>query len=67
MGKYRQIVEEIKLRAAQFDHCNFMHEGRASNFEAHNLAKFVIANEVGRYTWLDTPYSIQMPVNILNE
>jgi ribonuclease HI len=51
MGRYGQIVKEFKHSCNQFDLCNVVHENRASNFEVHNLAKFVITRGVGRYIW----------------
>jgi hypothetical protein len=50
-GRYGQIVE-IKITSNTFDHYSVVHENRASNFEAYNLAKLVIAHGVGCYTWL---------------
>jgi hypothetical protein len=38
MGNYSMIIRAIKARATNFQGCIFSHEGRASNFEAHNLA-----------------------------
>ena len=50
-----------------FAECRFVLEGRASNFEAHNLAKHMISYGVGRHFWLGTPYSItvHVPANIM--
>jgi hypothetical protein len=65
MSRYEAIVLEIRGRAAQMNECKFIFEGRASNFEAHNLARFMISFGVGWYVWLGTPYDANIPVNIL--
>jgi hypothetical protein len=65
MSKYGAIVLEIRGRAAHMNECKFIFEGRASNFEAHNLARFILSFGVGRYVWLGTPYDANIPVNIL--
>jgi hypothetical protein len=50
MGKYGSAVinKEIKATSAPFQDCIFYHEGRASSFEAHNLAKHVLSEALGR-------------------
>jgi hypothetical protein len=45
--------------------CSFAHEGRASYFEAQNLARHMISFGVGRHPWLDIPYSNSIHVNII--
>jgi hypothetical protein len=55
MGRYGKIVKEFKFTSNKFDHCNAVHD----------LAKFVIANGVGRYIWLGTPYSMHILINIV--
>jgi hypothetical protein len=65
MGRYGAIVSEIRVRAAQMNECKFVFEGRASNFEAHNLARFMLSFGVGGYVWLGTPHDVNIPVNIL--
>jgi hypothetical protein len=57
MGGTGSIVSEIKSRAAILNICSFVHEGRASNFEALNLARNALYYDVGRHVWLLAPYS----------
>ena len=65
MGIYAAVIDEIKNRMRQFNNCSFVHEFRASNFEADSLAKFALTLGVGRHSWLNAPYSVNVPVNIL--
>jgi hypothetical protein len=39
--------------------------GRASNFEAHNLARHTLSLGFGRNLWPGSPYSMNAPINIL--
>jgi hypothetical protein len=57
MGTYGAVINEIKVRSLQFAKCTYVFEGRASNFEAHNLARHVLNSEGGRHVWLGLPYS----------
>jgi hypothetical protein len=41
-GRYGSIVEEIKARSRILEKCSFVFEGRASNSEAHNLARYSV-------------------------
>jgi hypothetical protein len=52
------IIDEVKARAIHFQSCSFVHELRASNFEAHNLAKHALSFDIGRHIWLANPYSV---------
>jgi hypothetical protein len=65
MGRYGSIIAEINARTSQFNGCKFIFEGRSSNFEAHNLARFVLSLDSGRYLWLGAPYAPHIPVNII--
>ena len=68
LGKYGSIVKETVRRAALFPVCSFVHESRANNFEAHNLARFASSLGVDRHVWLGTPHdTVNVPMNILNE
>jgi hypothetical protein len=58
IGRYGAIVSEIRERASQISECKFVFEGRASNFEAHNLARFMLSFGAGR---LSTPYDVNIP------
>jgi ribonuclease HI len=42
MGVYAQVISEIKMAMEVFDHMSFGHEKRASNKEAHCLARSVV-------------------------
>jgi hypothetical protein len=66
-GKYGAIISEIKDWSSTFQDFSFVHEGRASNFEAHNLARFTTSLGVGCHVWLGNPYDINIPVNIVVE
>jgi hypothetical protein len=57
-GRYAAIIDEVKARAIHFQSCSFVHEFRASNFEAHNLAKHALSFDIGRHIWLANPYSV---------
>jgi hypothetical protein len=66
-GNYGAIISEIKDWSSLFQDCTFVHEGRASNFEAHNLARFSTSLGVGSHVWLGNPYDINILVNIVVE
>jgi hypothetical protein len=65
LGKYATVISEIKARSLKFQSCNFIHEGIASNFKAHNLAKHALSLGVGRHVWLLLPCADSIPVNIV--
>ena len=67
LGSYGSIIAEINSRTVLFNECSFAHEGRASNFEAHNLARHTILYGTGRHLWLGVPYSDIIFVNIVIE
>jgi hypothetical protein len=54
-GAYTHIVEEIRARARAFVSAEFVHEDRASNVDAHNLATSSVYCELGRLVWLLSP------------
>ena len=59
------ILHEILEHSISFAVCNFGHEFRSSNFEAHNLAKHVLKLGVGRHVWLGHPGNLSfISVNI---
>jgi hypothetical protein len=62
-GRYGAIISEINHRSTIFQECSFVFESRASNFEAHNLAKHMIYFGVGRHMLLEAPYYVPIPVN----
>lgn len=47
-GIYGHIAQEIKARVRAFESFKFVHEGRASNVDAHNLARSSVYCELGR-------------------
>lgn len=56
LGLYGDIIKEIKARMGDFSMCEFIHDGRASNVDVHNLARRCIHSSVGRHVWfLSTP------------
>jgi hypothetical protein len=63
--RYGAIILEIKDRAGRLQEKTFAFEGRVSNFEAHNLARFFTSLDIGRHLWLGNPYSDEIPVNIM--
>ena len=54
-GKYGVIVKEIKARASSFT-CVFSFDVRASNTDAHSLARFSLNLSVGCHVWLGQPH-----------
>jgi ribonuclease HI len=59
MGAYGHVVHEIKARANVFVHSEFVHENRASNVDAHVLARSSIYAHLGRHIWfLESPHGI---------
>ena len=54
-ASYGAIIHEIIDHSSSFSACNFVHEFRSSNFEAHNLAKHALKLGVGRHVWLGHP------------
>jgi hypothetical protein len=67
MERNGSIISEIRSRAATLSSCSFVHEGRASNFEAHSLARHALSFEVGRHVWLLAPYANYIHVNIITD
>jgi hypothetical protein len=56
LGRIGSIISEIRSKAALFDDCSFIHEGRVSNLEAHSLARHALPLDVGHHVWLLAPY-----------
>jgi hypothetical protein len=63
--RYGAVIKEIKERSALLQESSFVFEGHASNFEAHNLARFARGLDVGRHVWLGNPFSSNIHVNIM--
>lgn len=56
-GKNAAVNKEIKQMSSAFIRCCFVHEGRLSNMEAHNLAKHALTLlSEGRHVWLLSPH-----------
>jgi hypothetical protein len=66
MRRNSSIVREIKAWSVSFHTSTFAHGGRASNFEAHNLAKHYVYLDHGRHMWLGVPNCVTIHVNILS-
>ena len=65
---YGAIVHEIILRANSFLSCKVVHEFRSLNFEAHNLARYVLSLDFGRHVWLGQLGDLDfLPVNIMGD
>jgi ribonuclease HI len=54
-GRYSMILEEIKATSGHFDEAVFRHENRASNQEAHRLARSATSADFGHQVWLLEP------------
>jgi hypothetical protein len=52
---YSMILDEVKNDASLFAEASFRHENRASNGEAHRLARFAVSSSLGRQVWLLQP------------
>ena len=66
LASYGAIIHEILEARRAFSICNFVHEFRSSNFEAHNLAKHALTLGVGRHVWLGHPGNLSfVPVNVV--
>ena len=66
LASYGAVINEIVEHSLAFDFCNFSHEFRSSNFEAHNLAKHALSLGGGRHVWLGHPGNLpSVPVNIV--
>jgi len=55
MCSYGHIVHEIRARSNDFRIVEFIHEGRRSNVDAHNLARSCIYANLGRHVWFVSP------------
>ena len=66
-GSYTMVLDEIKAMSGLLQEASFRHENRASNSEAHNLARSATGS-VGRQVWLlEPPADFCILTNILNE
>jgi hypothetical protein len=68
METFGHIIKEIQARSLEFRETSFVHENRASNVEAHSLARSAIYLATGRHVWLTvTPDGVCTPLNILHQ
>jgi hypothetical protein len=52
-GPYTMVINEVKARAKTLSEVTFRHENRASNSEAHNLARLAVSFSVGhQVSWV---------------
>jgi hypothetical protein len=66
LGPCGQIIKKMKSSSADFELCEFAHEGRRSNVEVHNLARGSVYSNVGRHVWFHDPPD-GVPVNFVIE
>ena len=60
------IIHEIIERSIVFHACNFIHNFRSLNFEAHNLTRHALSLGFGRRVWLGQPGDLSfIPVNVV--
>ena len=63
---YGAIIHVLLVYSTIFTLCNFVHEFRSSNVEAHNLAKHALSLGVSHCVWLGNPSDLSfVPVNIV--
>ena len=62
-GPYGVIIQEIKLIMREFMECSVIFEGRASNYEAHCLARHTLNLHLGRHMWLLNPHDL-LPISV---
>jgi hypothetical protein len=55
MGVYGHIIKEIKAGLTRFAKAEVVHERRASNIDAHCLARSSIYESLGRHVWFLAP------------
>jgi hypothetical protein len=61
------VIKETGIAAREFTSCSFIHEGRRTNHEAHDLAKYTLGLDEGRHVWLiDPPHYLSIPANIID-
>jgi ribonuclease HI len=54
-GLYGHVVQELWARRSGFQVCQFVHEGRRSNGDAHCLARGSVSRALGRHVWFTGP------------
>ena len=67
-GAYVSTTREIVETSTSFDSCTFIFEGRATNVEAHSLAKHAFGLDFGHHVWMLNPPNIScIPMNIIEQ
>lgn len=51
MGVYGIIIHDINMQRMSFGVVEVFHENRASNVDAHTLARSNVQSECGRHIW----------------
>jgi ribonuclease HI len=64
---YSTILREIESRQTEFSLVRFIHEGRASNHDAHNLVRSALFLEFGRHVWLLEPWTESAVPRMISE
>jgi hypothetical protein len=57
---YSIILREIEIRKNKFYLVSFVHEGRSTNQDAHNLVRSALSLYYGRRVWLLQPWNDAM-------
>jgi hypothetical protein len=55
LGKYSQVLQEIKACTSNFSCFTLVHDNNVFNKEPHVLARLVSGSAIGRYFWFDNP------------
>jgi ribonuclease HI len=67
-GIYSTVLEELKATLNLFEVVSFRYENRASNTEAHRLARQASAGDVGRQVWfVNPPDGLCIPNILVNQ
>jgi ribonuclease HI len=62
---YSTIIKEIDVRKCEFACVSFLHQGRYSNQDTHNLIRSALSLKYGRHIWLLEPWDASLvPVSI---
>jgi hypothetical protein len=62
---YSTILKEIDVRKCEFACVSFVHQGRYSSQDTHNLIRSALSLKYGRHIWLLEPWDASLvPVSI---
>ena len=65
-GSFSVVLDEVKADASRLAEVSFRHKNRASNSEAHRLARFAVSGCAGRQVWFtQPPDGLCIPVQVL--